>query len=155
MRLPDWYVTGAEATWDQIGVLRSTVRRTINEQGYVVACVQGGRYMEHRVVAMVTLGRGLRPDEVVHHKNHRRADNRPENLEVLPDQRSHSQLHAGGGKSREHLLLVKAEMQSLVRSLTAAEAAEKIVELTGGKSVSSNECEESDSNRHALTGRGF
>lgn len=43
-----------------------------------------GRHMlEHRYVMEQVLGRQLRPDEQVHHKNHDRLDNRPENLEVV------------------------------------------------------------------------
>lgn len=42
-----------------------------------------GYVYEHRVVAEQIIGRRLIKDEVVHHKNGKRWDNRPENLEVM------------------------------------------------------------------------
>jgi hypothetical protein len=43
----------------------------------------GRKRLEHRYVMEQELGRPLKRSEQVHHKNHDRLDNRPENLEVV------------------------------------------------------------------------
>lgn len=52
-----------------------------------------GYVMEHRLVAEEEIGRLLESKEVVHHLNGVKDDNRPENLQVLPDQAAHVRLH--------------------------------------------------------------
>lgn len=54
--------------------------------------IDGRTVSEHRHIVEQALGRALRPDEVVHHKNGDRYDNRLENLEVLSHQ-AHSEHH--------------------------------------------------------------
>lgn len=67
---------------------RQTPYRKINADGYVIVRAPrnhpSARYTmyEHRLVMETVLGRTLGPDELVHHKNKIRDDNRPENLEL-------------------------------------------------------------------------
>lgn len=49
--------------------------------------------LEHRKVMEDYIGRELDPEEVVHHINRDRADNRIENLLLLQNQSEHSKLH--------------------------------------------------------------
>jgi HNH endonuclease len=70
--------------------------RTIDKHGYVLlrkpdhpAADRRGYVREHRLVAEQALGRLLKPDEVVHHKNDDPSDNRPENLMVYETNAQH------------------------------------------------------------------
>lgn len=70
--------------------------RTIDKSGYVLVRVpnhphanHGGYVREHRLVMEQVLGRYLDPEEVVHHRNSDRSDNRPENLELFESNASH------------------------------------------------------------------
>lgn len=74
--------------------------RTVASNGYVLvkrpdhhrADTRGYVY-EHILVAEEAIGRPLRPGEQVHHKNHTKTDNRPDNLEVKRSRAHHAAEH--------------------------------------------------------------
>ena len=62
--------------------------------GYATVLVDGKYELEHRLVMAEAIGRPLREDEVVHHVNGDRSDNRLENLMLFPNQSAHLRHHA-------------------------------------------------------------
>lgn len=85
--------------------------RFTDQRGYVLvrvgedhhlADVRGYAY-EHRIVAEEKLERRLRAGEEVHHVNHRKADNRPENLHVFGSRAEHKVAHRSTAGSLKRL----------------------------------------------------
>ncbi len=59
-----------------------------------------GYIKEHRIVMEKHIGRTLMAEEVVHHINGKRSDNRIENLQLFPDEISHQKHHDMKGRKR-------------------------------------------------------
>ena len=64
------------------GVRRTSAKENRNGGGYVAFKVLNQVIIEHRAVMERVIGRQLYPFENVHHKNGRRDDNHPDNLEL-------------------------------------------------------------------------
>ena len=73
--------------------------KTYRKDGYVLIQTNNGRELEHLIVAEKMIGRKLTKDEIVHHINGKRDDNRPENLRVLSGHEKHVDVHTS--KRRE------------------------------------------------------
>lgn len=82
--------------------------RMRTSQGYIAIAVADDHHLrqahgyayEHDLVAEEMLGRQLKPDEVVHHRNGKRDDNRLENLEVMT-RSDHAREHGGFAGARD------------------------------------------------------
>jgi hypothetical protein len=66
---------------------------TFRLDGYVIVRRRGQRWLEHRWLATLALGRALPPGVEVHHLDLCRWNNEPSNLVVCPDAAYHRLLH--------------------------------------------------------------
>lgn len=78
------------------GLKSQVIRKDDNGYLRVHSDNADGYKMAHRIVMEKNIGRSLRKDEIVHHKNRIRDDNRIENLEIVSRQQ-HSQIHWESG----------------------------------------------------------
>lgn len=78
---------------------RLGIRRPREHNGYIEEwCPDRGKYVyQHRLIVERQIGRYLRPEERVHHRNHNRLDNEPSNLLHLPSQSAHIAEHVAEG----------------------------------------------------------
>jgi len=78
-----------------------------------------GYVAEHRLVAEAALGRFLRRNELVHHKNGNTLDNRPDNL-LITTRAGHASIHEPENNRRKRLAI------SASRKTVAAELDERL-----------------------------
>lgn len=61
--------------------------------GYIKLKIDGRLIFEHSYIVSKFIGRELLPEEVVHHLNFLRSDNRIQNLMLFPNQKEHQRFH--------------------------------------------------------------
>lgn len=93
-------LTACSQRCSQIGKRRGNYKPYVIISGYKYIyapnhpnCTKSGYVGEHRLVLETKIGRFLANDEVAHHINENKLDNRPENLELMTFSQ-HSSYHA-------------------------------------------------------------
>lgn len=109
MILPSRLLSKAEVA-EYLGVSKKVIDRYVRSRqlpfiqhgskGYILIkkpdhpyADQQGYVPEHRLVMEKKMGRYLRPEEIPHHINEDRADNREENLALFPSIAAHVSFH--------------------------------------------------------------
>jgi hypothetical protein len=77
------------------------------QRRWVIYCRDGSQVLFSRAVMAAHVGRLLRPDEIVHHRNGDTTDDRIENL-LLTDRSEHARLHDFGSLGRRGPMGVRA-----------------------------------------------
>lgn len=101
----------------RMGVTRNTPKRLTNKQGYILLWKPKhpmsnavGYLLEHRFVMSEKLGRYIERDEIVHHLNSVKTDNRPENIS-LTDRSKHSRDHSMDSEERKRRSKMMKDMR--------------------------------------------
>ena len=72
-----------------------------DDYGYIMVMLSDGTQIhEHILVVEKNIGRYLKEGESVHHINHIRSDNKPQNLAVMSNDDDHAYIHKHDKKTR-------------------------------------------------------
>lgn len=93
----------------------------LSSSGYRARKVNGVQVFEHREVMEEMIGRPLMKGERVHHRNGKRDDNRPENLELWTG--------VGQSKKDPHGVRLVDKVMDMIESLNEAERAKVLRRL--------------------------
>ena len=95
----------------KLGAVNWNIEKFVSKGDYLYAVVKEhpnatkyGYVLAHRIIMETHLGRLLDTNEIVHHKNHNKKDNRIENLEVMTE-KEHARMHANEQGRRMAILI--------------------------------------------------
>jgi HNH endonuclease len=97
----------------------------ILEEVYCPHCQHYAFEQQHRLIMEDLLGRKLDADEMVHHKNEQKTDNRPRNLEVL-SRAAHIRLHNALPNGAGKIPLTVEQVRAALQGKSTAEAAKAL-----------------------------
>ena len=69
------------------------MQNKINENGYIKVLTDNGWMLEHKYIVEKYIGRELKENEVIHHINENKKDNRIQNLWLFDSQNEHASFH--------------------------------------------------------------
>lgn len=111
--------------------MRKRGQGTITWNGYKLITIKGNQIQEHRVVMEKHLGRKLKKNEIIHHKNHNKLDNRIDNLE-LTDRRKHKgNYHLDIGKETRFKQKYEFEPKEIYNLYLKTKSAESVGKVLG------------------------
>lgn len=106
---------------------------TADKHGYILVhhpehpeATKGGYVRQHRLVAERMLGRPLRPQEVVDHRNRDTSDNRDENLRVFPSNAEHLRATVTGRRNLDPRVRAVLTRWAIQRAERRAEAIRQV-----------------------------
>ena len=98
MLFPGRSKTSVDGAMIRVGRPRRNRKGMRLSSGYKDVDVAGTYIQEHRLVAERKIGRLLKPSERVHHIDHDKRNNKPDNLDVLSGQSAHMKAEASIAK---------------------------------------------------------
>jgi len=101
------------------------ITRKITKDGYIVLKSGSKWIFEHDQIAESILGRPLNEEEIIHHVNEKKWDNRPENLDLFETQALHQKFHLKKRQFGKTYPIIFEQTYRLIENVAKKESAIK------------------------------